>query len=158
MGIKVYKTPPYSSTVNGQVERFHSTLTEILRCINAEKLHDSFEDLLDSSLSRYNHPIHSITNRKPIEVFFGRISGTELERKQTIRKLTEKQEKDLEFHNRDRHDGKTYKEGEEIFVRGNKRLGNKLTPRYRREIVQEDKGQTVFTVSKKIVHKNLIRK
>ncbi|KNC22940.1 Retrovirus-related Pol polyprotein from transposon gypsy [Lucilia cuprina] len=31
LGIKIYKTPPYTSTVNGQIERFHSTLTEIMR-------------------------------------------------------------------------------------------------------------------------------
>ncbi|XP_050339500.1 uncharacterized protein LOC126765866 [Bactrocera neohumeralis] len=35
MSINVYTTPPYSSTSNGQVERFHSTLSEIMRCIKA---------------------------------------------------------------------------------------------------------------------------
>lgn len=67
MGIKIYRTPPYTSSVNGQVEHFHSTLTEIMRCLNAEKLYNSFEELLINSLNRYNHSVHSTINKKPIE-------------------------------------------------------------------------------------------
>lgn len=66
LGIKIYKTPPYTSSINGQVERFHSTLTEIMRCTNAENVHNSFEDLLTNCLNKYNNSVHSTINRKPI--------------------------------------------------------------------------------------------
>lgn len=39
-----------------------------------------------------------------------------------------------------------------------KRLGSKLTPRYRKEIVQEDRNTTIKTHSGRIVQKNNIKK
>ncbi|GBO99878.1 Retrovirus-related Pol polyprotein from transposon gypsy [Eumeta japonica] len=51
-GIKIFKAPPYISTVNGQIERFHSTLSEIMRCVKAEKIHNSFKELLEISVGR----------------------------------------------------------------------------------------------------------
>lgn len=161
LGIKIYRTPPYTSTVNGQVERFHSTLTEIMRCLNAEKIYDSFEDLLNNSLNKYNYSIHSTINKKPIEAFFGRDyadpSQLKKDRLLTTQKISEKQDKDLKTHNKKRTEIRTYLPGDIVFVKGNKRLGNKLTPRYKQEIVKEDKGGIIITESKKIVHKNLIR-
>ena len=44
--IKLFKIPPYSSSVNGQIERFHSTLSEVMRCLKAEKSHTTFPELL----------------------------------------------------------------------------------------------------------------
>ena len=35
-GIEIFKTNPYSSSINSQVEPFHSTLIELLRCTKAE--------------------------------------------------------------------------------------------------------------------------
>lgn len=161
LGIKIYRTPPYTSTVNGQVERFHSTLTEIMRCLNAEKIYNSFEDLLRNSINKYNYSIHSTINKKPIEAFFGRNYTDPAQQKKdrllTTQKISGKQDKDLRTHNKKRTESRTYSPGDVIFVKGNKRLGNKLTPRYKQEIVKEDKGGTIVTESKKIVHKNLIR-
>lgn len=70
--IKIFKIPPYASTVNGQIERFHSTLTEIMRCLKTENVHSTFSELLDRSLYEYNNTIHSTILRKPVEAFFGR--------------------------------------------------------------------------------------
>lgn len=161
LGIKIYRTPPYTSTVNGQVERFHSTLTEIMRCLNAEKIYNSFEDLLRNSLNKYNHSIHSTINKKPIEAFFGRTctdpSQQKKDRLLISERILEKQNKDLKTHNKTRTKARTYIPGEVIFVKTNKRIGNKLTPRYKQETVKEDQGGTVLTESKRIAHKNLIR-
>lgn len=49
-----------------------------------------------------------------------------------------KQQKGLENHNRKRQPLKTYAVGEVVYVRQNKRLGSKLTPRYRAEMVKEN--------------------
>lgn len=161
-GIEIYKAPPYVSTTNGQVERFHSTLNEIMRCIKAENTYESFSDLLYQALYRYNNSIHTTTNLKPVEVFFGHrvtTNPTELEqfRKENIRKLKTKQETDLRYHNKNRKPYKDYAVGETIFVTINKHPRNKVLSRYRKEIVAENKPDTIITNKNKIVHKSLIR-
>lgn len=160
--IEIFKTPPYTSSVNGQVERFHSTLTEIMRCTKAENTHNSFEELLNRSICKYNHSIHSTTKKKPIEIFFGRSvysdpSLLEKDRLDNIKKIVNKQEKDLTFHNKKRTEVKAYSSNDIIYVKINKRIGNKLTPRYKKEIVLEDNGNTVTTKSGRSVHKSHIK-
>lgn len=162
LGIEIFKAPPYTSTVNGQIERFHSTLSEIIRCVKSERIHDSFEDLLDRSVSKYNYSIHSTTCRKPVELFFGREISTRPEqlnetRADNIRRLQDKQDADLQYHNRKRKPLKQYTVGQEIYVKTNKRIGNKLSPRYRKEIVRENNNSTIITESGRIIHKGLIR-
>ncbi len=161
-GIQIYKTPPYTSTVNGQIERFHSTLTEIMRCIKSEKTHNSFEDLLFRAIHEYNNSIHSTINKKPVEAFFGRRVTTnpaqlEKDRLDNIKKIRDKQEKDLDYHNKNRTEFKAYHTDDTVYVKINKRLGNKLTPKYKKELVQEDKGCTIVTKSGRIVHKSHIK-
>lgn len=34
---EIFKAPPYKSSVNEQVERFQSTLAEIMRCLKKKK-------------------------------------------------------------------------------------------------------------------------
>ena len=68
--IKICKIPPYSSSVNGQIERFHSTLSEVMRCLKAENSHTTFPELLYKAVYEYNNSIHSTTKKKPIEAFF----------------------------------------------------------------------------------------
>jgi len=62
--IKVYKAPLYNSSADGQIERFHSTLSEIIRCQKAEKLHSSLNDLIERSVVKYNYSIHSTTKQE----------------------------------------------------------------------------------------------
>lgn len=131
--IEIFRTPPYMSTVNGQIERFHSTLSEIIRCVKAEKVHDSFNDLLNRSIFKYNYSIHSTINRKPVEVFFGRTITTdpmqlEQERQEVEKNLIDKQEKDLEFHNQNRKLFKEFQEGQTIYAKINKRLNKQALP------------------------------
>lgn len=160
--VKVFKIPPYSSSVNGQIERFHSTLSEIMRCLKAENIHTTFSELLHRSLFEYNNSIHSTINRKPVEAFFGRRvgtnpEGTEKERGEIIQRLKAKQVEDRNYHNRKKTPPKTYEPGQHIFVKENKRLGTKLSKSYREEVVKENKNSTVVTESGKIIHKNHIR-
>lgn len=162
LGIKIYKTPPHHSTSNGQVERFHSTLTEIMRCLKSDNIHNSFEQLLDRSVYEYNYSIHSTTGKRPLEVFFGRRVSVDPEmyekaRQDNIQKLQEKQGKDLEWHNKDRQPYKSYTPGDIIYVKINKRYGTKLTPRYKSEIVKENNNSTVLTNSNRTIHKSQIR-
>lgn len=160
--IKVFKTPPYKSEVNGQIERFHSTLAEIMRCLNYDRVERTFEQLLERSVNEYNHTIHSATGKRPVELYYGRVPNASPEQLENIRlsnieKLKKKQEKDLNFHNKTRKPVKTYQPGQIIYVKHNKRLGSKLTVRYDPEIVEENRNTTVLTKSGKVVHKSHIR-
>lgn len=160
--IKVFTTPPYCSSANGQVERFHSTLIEIMRCLKKDNSHQSFNELLHRAVYEYNLSIHSTTTKKPIEVFFGHrvtpdLTQLETARKENIGKLKRKQAQDLEYHNKFRQPIKVYTPGEIIYVKQNKRIGSKLNSRYKKEIVAENKSTTILTKSGKTVHKALIK-
>lgn len=160
--INVYTTPPYRSEANGQVERFHSTMTEIMRCIKEDQTHRNFEELLERAVNEYNHSIHSVTGKKPVDLFFGRNvdfgpDDYEVTRQTTYQKLANKQKQDINQHNQKRQPIKNYLPGQVIYVRQNKRLGTKLTKRFREEIVKEDRNTTVLTESDKIIHKAHIR-
>lgn len=163
MGIQIFRTAPYTSCSNGQVERFHSTLQEIMRCLQKEQTYRSFQELLDFSVKEYNLSIHTVTGRKPMEVFFGRRVSTDPEllrkdREENMRKLMEKQKIDLTYHNANREPPKEYAEGDEIFIKINRRLGNKLSARYKKEIVAQNHNTTVKTRSGRIVHKTNIKR
>lgn len=160
--IKIFKTPPYKSEVNGQIERFHSTLSEIMRCLKTDEIGRTFEELLERSVNEYNFTVHSTTGKKPVELFHGRIPNISPEdfektRLSNIEKLKDKQLKDIKQHNKSRKRIKNYKPGENIYIKHNKRLGSKLTVRYKKEKVKENRNTTVLTESGKVVHKSNIR-
>lgn len=160
--IKIFKTPPYTSSVNGQVERFHSTMTEIMRCLKSERKFSSFAELLDNSVYEYNFTIHSTTKKRPLEVFFGRRISTdpshfEKAREENIAALKSKQEKDLTYHNKKREPIRIYHPGEIVYVKINERLGTKISPKFKKETVKEDRNSTIVTQSGKIVHKSNIK-
>lgn len=160
--IKIFKIPPYSSSANGQIERFHSTLSELMRCLKAEKTHCTFPEILHMAVLEYNNSIHSTIKGKPFDAFFlGRVT-TEPQELEEIRlnitkRLTEKQIEDIGHHNKKKTNPKTYEPGQTIFVKENRRLGSKLSKAYKKEIVKENKNTTVITESGKTVHKNNIR-
>ncbi|GBP07836.1 Retrovirus-related Pol polyprotein from transposon opus [Eumeta japonica] len=133
-----------------------------MRCLQNNRAHRSFQELLEKSVKEYNFSIHTVTGRRPLEVFFGRRvcsdpTQLEKERNETMQKLARKQEADLSYHNANRSPPKEYAQGEEIFVKINRRVGNKLSARYKKEIVAENYNTTVKTKTGRIVHKNNIR-
>lgn len=162
LGIEIYTTPPYRSQANGQVERFHSTLIEIMRCLIKNRGNRNFEELLERSVSEYNHSIHSVTQKRPVDIYFNRIvtftpEDIEKTRQDNADKLIIKQKKDLEYHNKYRQEPKTYLPGQVIFVKRNKRLGTKLSKPFVKEIVRENYNTTVVTETGRVIHKTLIR-
>jgi len=74
LGITVYYTPSQKSKVNGQVERFHSTFLEIYRCLKNDNRNMKVIELVFIAVDRYNNSIHSVTNRKPVDIFLNRNS------------------------------------------------------------------------------------
>lgn len=67
-GVDIVNAPPLHSTSNGQVERLHSTLAEIAICLKLEKKIDETIELILLATFEYNRTIHSMTNKKPIDI------------------------------------------------------------------------------------------
>lgn len=62
------KADPLHSSSNGQVEQFHSTLTEIARCLKLEKeISDTVELILRATV-KYDSTLHSVTHKKPVDI------------------------------------------------------------------------------------------
>jgi len=64
LGMEIYTTPANKGTVNGQIKRFHSTLSEIMRCLKRNTTHRNFEELLDRADYGYNYSTHSVTKKR----------------------------------------------------------------------------------------------
>lgn len=140
------------SESNGQVERFHSTLLEIARCVRVQQSIDDMVDLLLLSTGKYNNSVHSVTGRKPIDVLYALRQDIVDDVK---RKLQGAQEKTLKTVNAEAFI-KTYEPGTRVFVRRNRRLGNKFDKWYVEGVVEKDLGSTVLIDGKR-VHKNNLR-
>uniref|UniRef100_W8C8G1 RNA-directed DNA polymerase n=1 Tax=Ceratitis capitata TaxID=7213 RepID=W8C8G1_CERCA len=142
--------PPLHSNSNGQIERVHSTLTEIARCIKAEQNVTDTKDLILLATYKYNNSMHSTVNTKPIDILnnfskdhLSSIKATLITAQENIIKNS-------------KNSPRTFKEGEKVYVRRNKRLGSKLNKVYIENVVQKDLGTTVLINGKKI-HKDNIR-
>ena len=122
--ITTVNSPPLHSVLKGQVERFHSSMSEIARCLKLQKqIVDTVELILQATIE-YNKTIHSVTERKPIEV----MSPASLELNLEIRnKIAKAQGEMLEVHNKNKQNT-VFEVGEKVFVKNCKRLGNKLSP------------------------------
>jgi len=149
LNLQLYYCTPRHSTTNGQVERVHSTLVEIARCIKEEfQLVDDKETFYRAA-QQYNQTVHSVTLKKPIDVFFNRVPHNLTE---ILKKAQEKmlQRNGLRII-------KIYNPGDVIFE---KIIGqrNKLLPRYKQQIVQEDLGNKVkIRYRNRIIHKDNIK-
>jgi len=95
--ITIANASPLHSTSNGQVERFHSTLVEISRCLKVDKLIDDTIELILLATTAYNRTVHSITNKKPVDI----IHSTPIELESEIReRIRETQDKTREQANK----------------------------------------------------------
>lgn len=148
--IQLYYCDPRHSSTNGQVERSHSTIIEIARCIKNEyHIIDTIETFF-RAVKQYNHTIHSVTDKKPFEVFYNEISHDDLPDR-----LRKAQAKMLERNRATQT--KTYEPNQEIYE---KLIGkrDKLDHRYKKQKVKEDLGNKVRVYSRnRIIHKENIK-
>lgn len=147
--IEVYYCTPRHSTTNGQVERVHSTLIEIARCIKEEfNLIDATE-VFYRAAQQYNNTIHSVIQNKPVDILFNKIPHN------LVDILKKAQENMISRNNLSQI--KTYQPGEVIYE---KIIGqrNKLLPRFKKQKVKEDLGNKVrINFRDRIIHKDNIR-
>jgi len=120
--ITIANAPPLHSTSNGQVERFHSTLAEIARCLKLEGNLNDTTELILLATNKYNNTIHTVTNEKPVQIVHSKSADFEMRMSQ---KIQQAQKKTLDYVNKDRTN-RDYLAGEKVFLKANKRLGNKL--------------------------------
>lgn len=141
--IEQFFIPPLHSKSNGQIERVHSTLTEIARCIKAEQNITDIKEVILLATYKYNNSIHSTVNSKPIDII-NNFTKDHLDLVKAA--LTTAQDNIVK---KGSNNQKIFQEGEKVYVRRNKRLGNKLNKVYVENIVQKDLGTTVLINGKK---------
>ena len=112
---------------------------------------DTNELILQATIE-YNRSIHTTTKLKPIDIIHSSESAIKSEIKS---KLITAQKSLLEFHNRGK-ELKSYEVGDRVYVKNNKRLGNKLSPLYGEGIIEADLGTTVL-IKGRVVHKDNIK-
>jgi len=89
-GIVILNAPPLHSLSNGQVERFHGTLGDIARSFKLEtQVEDTVENILLATI-KYNRSIHSVTNKRPIDVIHAASKGSTVQIKEKIASAQQK--------------------------------------------------------------------
>lgn len=161
LGVKLYLTPSYRSEVNGQIERVHSTILEIYRCLRAENPDLMVKELVEIAVDRYNNTIHSVTKRKPTDAFFNRSQRVNYQNLLNIRSKINKDLRGIIKRNMEarnvrlnlkRSAPRRYCEGEVVYA-AVKCIKGKNKPLYRKEIVAKDNRVTITTASGKKIHK-----
>lgn len=170
LDIETYYTPTNRSEVNGIVERFHSTLAEIFRCIRSRHSKWSVKELFKLSLEHYNSSIHSAHKLTPKSVFLGikeneerKIDLEEIIRNrdkiydEVIVELQKKQKQDLKV-NKNREIEPTLEKDEIVYLE-RQGIRNKTKDCFEPVKVAENREKTFIDEKGRKLHKaNLKRK
>ena len=170
LNIETHYTPPNHSESNGTVERFHSTLAEIFRCIKPSYMDLSDKEIFRIACTLYNNTIHSATKIKPREIFYALRDGEErpLDMNKIIEKrnefynevalqITKTKNKNLEYHNQKREEPPRLHPNDTAYnkVQGVK---NKSKEQYLPVIIREDKNRTIIDHNNREIHKENIKR
>lgn len=142
-------TPIQHSISNAQIERAHSTLIELIRCL-AKQNNSTSSDEIFNAVRAYNNTIHSVTGERPVDVHQNPGNYPNISEK-----LRVNQSRLLQYHNQNR-ENRLFKANDIIFVKSNRR--RKDASAYVKHIVKLDQGDTVLTTKNKVFHKDSIRK
>lgn len=168
--IDTYYTPSNRSEMNGIVERFHSTIAEIYRCMKSKHPKLVTKSLLKICVSLYNNTIHSATKFTPNEIIFS--SNVEknlpinieeiMEKKdklydQVIINLINKQKSDTKLHNKNTENNPNFQKDEIIYV-DRKGIKNKTKNKFEPMTVKENNNKTVTVNDGRKIHKANIRR
>ena len=147
--VNMANAPPFTALQKWNVERLHSTQAEIARCLKLKGKADNTVDLMLLATVKYNRSIHSMIGRRPIDIIHSTLPMLEEEMRRRIEKAQPRR-------NNPSRQNRVFEEGENVMVRNNRRLGNKLTPLCVAKRIEEDLGTTVF-IEGRVVHKVNIR-
>lgn len=169
--INLHLTASKSSNSNAPVERFHSTLLELLRILETDIKYQSLsvKSKLEAAAFFYNNAIHATTKFTPFELFHGRKYDQNLEPKLEILMkfqndlydkiaplLHSAKVKKIEKLNQNRNPPQQYCPEQFAFVK--KDIRTKLTPRFRKVQISEDNRLTVIDKTNRKLHKNKLRR
>ena len=169
-GVEMYFTPSNKSEVNGIVERFHSTISEIYRCVRAKHEELTQKEIFRLCAAYYNNSIHSSLGLKPREVFFGIKNSEERpldpaqimesSRKvydEAILALQKTQTRNLQFHNRQREPEPVLEPDETVHV-ARQGIKSKTKPRFKPCRVSVNFRKTFQDQTGRRIHKSKIRR
>jgi len=151
-GVSISNAPPLHSVSNGQVERFHSTLVELARCLKIDKGINDTVELILLATARYNKSIHSVINKKPAEVMQADPDDPQSDVQEKIKNAQNVTRNRENASRRNR----VFQVGDKVLVKSNRRLGNKLTPLCEERTIEADLGTTVL-IKGRVVHKDNLR-
>lgn len=69
--INIHFTTPYNPNSNSPIERFHSTISEIIRIQRMTNKEDPIQIIMNYAIIAYNNAIHSTTGYTPRELLLG---------------------------------------------------------------------------------------
>lgn len=169
INIETHYTPPNHSKSNGTVERYHSTLAEIFRCIKEKYKDLTQKEIFEIANFLYNDTIHSTTKLKPVEAFYA-ITNNERSLNiesmikdkneifdEIILKLKAKQKKNLEQHNKKKEAPSELLENQEVYVKSSG-IKSKIKNKFNALIVRENKQRIFRDLKHRKLHKEDIKR
>lgn len=170
LDIEIYFTPSDHSEVNGIVERFHSTLSEIFRCIQNKYQDLTNKEIYKIATSLYNTTVHSATKLKPLEVFFGIKEGEErplnlqriLENRNEMfdeitQRLEKYQKEVIDRHNKTRVEEPNFETGDTVYNRVSG-IPNKRKRKFKLQNVRHNRRRTVIDNRNIKIHKSKLKR
>jgi len=151
-GVSVSNAPPLHSVSNGQVERFHSTLVELARCLKIDKGISDTVELILLATTKYNKFIHSVIGKRPADVVVTQSNDQQCDIEGRIRHTQDK----LRSGENASRQNRRFNAGDKVLVNSNRRLGNKFSPLCEEKTVEADMGTTVL-IKGRMVHKDNLR-
>lgn len=165
LGIETYFAPPQKSEVNGTIERVHSTVIEMLRCLHEEYPDYTLKELVNITVDRYNNTVHSVTRKKPVDIFFGRTERINYQNlanfKEVVnndlrKEIARNQKIQLYRQNAKKKKPKNYSSGDIVFKK-NKQIKSKDKPLFVKQVVGKDNNVTITTTENKRIHKSHLK-
>lgn len=175
--IQLHITSVGNSKSNGVVERFHSTLTESIRCRLLDHS-NTFENQLVNAVLGYNNSLHSSTKFTPFEVINGHLESNlpfdideekltqqfitdraaeiKVINNQISNNLEKTKQQTCDKVNANRKEIENIKVGQEVYVR--KKLRNKLKPKFGKEQITNVSDKTIHTQKNRKLSKEVIKK
>lgn len=157
LGINIFKTPVHRSETNGQIERAHSTIREIVRCNRNSVPNLTLNDTIQLAVHKYNNTIHSFIKDTPKNIYTGiKVDDGNFfqKRQENIDRIhkafCEKNEKIPE------QTYPSYKEGNIAYEKIN--TVSKRGPRFKTVTVKENHNTYIIDDNDRKIHKCNLRK
>ena len=160
LGVRIFKTPVNHSETNGQVERCHSTIREIARCVKALNPDITVHNLIQEATHKYSNTIHSFIKNTPKNIYIGEHRDN-ASMEELARVRDKNNEQILKIHTeKDRSIiPKTYQPYEiNSYAYEKTNTNNKRKSRYNMVKVKEDHNTYIIDFNNRKIHKCNLRK